>query len=679
MNAPPRAKVSVGPERMAPWIGIPDPGAAWRVGEAVLRLRRELAWRRARAELGGGLGASQDALDLLRHEEARAAFFAADAAAAHLCARIGAGRPDPGSRFERFCCALALDEAERQVLGLALAAALDAALAPVFAEASGDAARAYPTVALAQALFDAPIDALAAFEPARPLRALGVLSPCVAPSDPIALAPGLARYLAGAAGPETQGLALVRPDPDAEAPPATAMRLARPPEALEIVPVLGAARADVAGLLSALAAWGARPCLRGRARDVPLAAAIAAAEGADLALARPCGTRDDATRLAAALDSCADLPVRVLAHLTDRTLVAAFPGASLAPTIEMPRTTRARRAAILGRGLPGLDEKAVAETARDFRVEPAEAERVAGCFPDPAAPPDRVTLRAACRAECAVDLHGLAEELSPVFGRGDIVLPAAVAGRFDEAVETARGVAGVEALGGAPGGVGGLAFLFSGPSGTGKTMAARILARELDLPLLRVDVSRVVDKYIGETEKNLGRLFDSAERQRSVLFFDEADAIFGKRTEVRDANDRYANLETGYLLQRIEGYSGVAILATNRKRDLDDAFMRRLALAVEFPPPGREEREAIWRRSFPPRADVSALDVPFLARAFALTGGHIRTVALNAAMRAAARGEARMGMRDVLIAVKRELEKLDRTAGPDLFAQWSDEIEELRA
>jgi SpoVK/Ycf46/Vps4 family AAA+-type ATPase len=179
--------------------------------------------------------------------------------------------------------------------------------------------------------------------------------------------------------------------------------------------------------------------------------------------------------------------------------------------------------------------------------------------------------------------------------------------------------------------------LFAGESGTGKTMAAEVIANELRLNLYRIDLSAVVSKYIGETEKNLSRLFDAAEGNGIVLFFDEADAIFGKRSEVKDAHDRYANIEINYLLQRMETYSGLAVLATNMKSALDTAFLRRLRFIVNFPKPGAQERKLIWQRAFTPQVPLEGLDFDRLAN-FNFTGGDICSIALNASFLAAQAG-----------------------------------------
>ncbi|HET7065483.1 MAG TPA: AAA family ATPase [Rudaea sp.] len=204
----------------------------------------------------------------------------------------------------------------------------------------------------------------------------------------------------------------------------------------------------------------------------------------------------------------------------------------------------------------------------------------------------------------------------------------------------------------------GISVLFAGPSGTGKTMAAEIIARELDLPLYRVDLSTVVNKYIGETEKNLRRLFDAAEDSGAILHCDEADALFGKRSEVKDSHDRYANIEINYLLQRIEAFHGLAILTTNMKNALDSAFLRRLRFIVNFPFPGAAERESIWRGAFPLQAAIGALDFGQLAR-FSLTGGSIQNIALNAAFLAAREG-AQITMPRILEAARTEFRKLDK-------------------
>ena len=205
----------------------------------------------------------------------------------------------------------------------------------------------------------------------------------------------------------------------------------------------------------------------------------------------------------------------------------------------------------------------------------------------------------------------------------------------------------------------GISVLFSGPSGTGKSMAAEVIAAHLCLDLYRIDLSAMVSKYIGETEKNLRRVFDTAESSGAILFFDEADALFGKRSEVKDSHDRYANIEVAYLLQRMESYAGLAILATNMKTTLDSAFLRRLRFIVNFPFPSPADRRRIWQRIFPPGVVRRDLDYDRLAQ-LDLAGGAILNVALNAAFLAAARGSQEVTMPLVLQAARDELVKLQK-------------------
>ena len=204
----------------------------------------------------------------------------------------------------------------------------------------------------------------------------------------------------------------------------------------------------------------------------------------------------------------------------------------------------------------------------------------------------------------------------------------------------------------------GISALFSGESGTGKTMAAEVIANDLRLNLYRIDLSAVVSKYIGETEENLRRVFDAVERMDVILLFDEADALFGKRSEVKDSHDRYANIEINYLLQRMEAFRGLAILATNMKSALDPAFMRRLRFVVNFPVPDFEERRRIWEKALPPQTPRGSLDYELLAR-LDVTGGDIHSIALRAAFMAAQSGES-VTMPILLAAARTELCKLGK-------------------
>jgi SpoVK/Ycf46/Vps4 family AAA+-type ATPase len=214
-----------------------------------------------------------------------------------------------------------------------------------------------------------------------------------------------------------------------------------------------------------------------------------------------------------------------------------------------------------------------------------------------------------------------------------------------------------------------VAALFSGTSGTGKTLAAEVLAAELRLDLYRIDLSSVVSKYIGETEKNLRRVFDAAEEGGAILFFDEADALFGKRSAVRDSHDRYANIEVGYLLQRMENYRGLAVLATNLRSALDPAFLRRIRFVVTFPFPDANHRAEIWRRVFPAEMPRTGLDLERLAR-LDVAGGSIRNIALNAAFLALDAGEP-VSMAHLRQAAHAEYAKLERPLTAAEIGGWT--------
>jgi len=272
-------------------------------------------------------------------------------------------------------------------------------------------------------------------------------------------------------------------------------------------------------------------------------------------------------------------------------------------------------------------------------------------------------LNRGCRSQSNQSLATLSRKLAPRYTWPDITLPdnslaqmREICGqmRHRQTVYESWGFGEKHSLGR------GLCVLFFGPSGTGKTMAVEIIASELMLDAYKIDLSTVVSKYIGETERNLRKVFDEAETSNAILFFDEADALFGKRSEVKDAHDRYANIEINYLLQRMEEYQGLAILATNLRKNIDDAFFRRMHFAVEFPLPGQADRYAIWKQHFPSSAPVSAdLDFDFLASRLNVTGGNIKNIVMNAAFLAAANSGA-INMKHVVHATRREFEKIGR-------------------
>ena len=272
-------------------------------------------------------------------------------------------------------------------------------------------------------------------------------------------------------------------------------------------------------------------------------------------------------------------------------------------------------------------------------------------------------LREGARSQNASGLERLAHRIRPSVGWDDLVLPKQPMRFLRELSGRARLRPHVlDSWGMREGGRRGegISALFAGPPGTGKTMAAEVVAHDLGFDLYTIDLATVVDKYIGETEKNLDRIFGEAERVNGVLFFDEADALFGKRSEVKDAHDRYANVETAFLLQRMEAFDGIAVLATNLRSNLDEAFARRLDALIDFPMPDLEHRRRLWERSLRPdvpRADD--IDLEFMATTFELSGGHIRNVALAAAFMAAAEDRP-VGMADLIRGTQREFLKLGR-------------------
>ena len=299
--------------------------------------------------------------------------------------------------------------------------------------------------------------------------------------------------------------------------------------------------------------------------------------------------------------------------------------------------------------------------AEHFRLSAGTIASVgeAALSPDGRIDPDR--LWSTCRSLSRPRLEDLAERILPAASWSDLILPDAQTQVLHQLANQARHRMTVyESWGFSDRGRRGLGIsaLFAGASGTGKTLAAEVLARELRLDLYRIDLSAVVSKYIGESEKNLKQVFDAAEEGGVLLLFDEADALFGKRAEVKDSHDRYANIEVSYLLQRMESFQGLAVLTTNLKSSLDKAFQRRLRFTVDFPFPGAPEREAIWQRVFPAKAPTAGLDFKRLAQ-LNMTGGNIRNIALNAAFLAAEAGTS-VAMEHLLQATRQEAVKTER-------------------
>lgn len=295
-------------------------------------------------------------------------------------------------------------------------------------------------------------------------------------------------------------------------------------------------------------------------------------------------------------------------------------------------------------------------SARAIALAGSAARRAGEDGGDPAA-----TVAELCRIQARTALEDLAQRIEPRAHWDELVVPDDVAQTLREIISQVQhritvydvwgfGARGARGLG--------ITALFTGESGTGKSMAAEVLAKELDLDVYRIDLSTVISKYIGETEKNLRRVFDAADASGAILLFDESDALFGKRSDVRDSHDRYANIEVSYLLQRMDAYAGLAILTTNMKTSLDRAFQRRLRFIVQFPFPDVAQRERIWRNVFPAAVPIADLDFPRLAR-ISVAGGGVRNIAVNAAF-LAARDGGTVTMPLLLEAARAEFRKLNR-------------------
>jgi hypothetical protein len=565
-----------------------------------------------------------------------------------------------------------LDAIDRAALVIAAAPALDRRYASLFAYAQNDIGRRLPTPDLILALVtdsrETRLAGLARFAAGAPLIRHGLVTIAEAEqARPLA-----DRGLGVDDRIVTALLGETAPDPR------IADHIARPPADLPAEPHLTAqvAAALAAGNICILfegpvdagqhAAVRAALAERGQRLLVVDADAVG---GLALPLGREARlqsaallltTRDGGIeRLATAL-AAPDLPV----------FIAARPGAFDAATIAARRAVAViavapppvqRRADWWRTALPAPQAASASHLARQCRLGPFAITEMLACIPNDA---DIVaTASAAAAARAGGRLPAIARRVDAAWRWDDLLLPERQQRQLVELADTLahwpRVIAdwGFAARTPRPQNC---VAMFTGPSGTGKTMAASLVAAVGGVPLYRVDLAAVFDKYIGETEKQLDRLFDAADEAGAALLFDEADALFGKRTETQSSHDRYANLSTAYLLQRIEAHDGLVILTSNLPGNVDDAFARRLAALIAFPLPGIPERRRLWANAFPGAAPLAAdLDLDAIADTFDLSGGNIRNAAIAAAYRAAADDSA-ISRRHVLGAVARELEKLGR-------------------
>jgi AAA+ superfamily predicted ATPase len=606
--------------------------------------------------------------------------------------------PDAGEddHFARLAAALGLGAFELDVVLIALAPELDLRYERLYAYLQDDVTRRRPTVDLTlNLLCPSAADKLgrrACFTPEAPLLRHGLLRVVADAAHPdapllaraVVLEPQVVRWLLGRPGLDPRlaaGAELARPalpggdgplDPVREAGLVRLVRDARAAgQGLVLVfagPAgsgkrLAAARLAAATDMSLLTVDLDR--LASGVED-PLRTAATAARLHDAVLYLR-GGADRETELRPVIAGLHERGgIAVLAGprpLAGATAVVAFPPSDLAAR------RRCWRDALASAGL-ATDAGAVDALTARFRLGPDEtAAAVAlatGLARARQAAPGLDDLLAGARACATRDLGALARPVSPAHGWSDLVLPEDSLTQLRELcgrVAAGPRVLGEWGFGARPATGRGVTALFAGPSGTGKTMAAQVVAGELGLALYRIDLAGVVSKYIGETEKNLDRVFTATEGGGTILFFDEADALFGRRSEVRDSHDRYANLEISYLLQKMEEYEGVAILATNLRQNLDEAFVRRLAFTVHFPFPDEPSRRRLWAGVWPADTPLGPdVDLALLARRFKLSGGAIRNTALAAAFLAAADGGV-VTMAHLLHAVRREEQKLGRAVG----------------
>lgn len=704
------------PVAFLPRVEAGDPLASHWLRQVTLRMRREVCWLWHERSPGtsaapGSLPPYSDklaaTLDFTRYGEQKAAFFREDETAGYLSELLDTGAPDgPGAppvltgSFAWVVQELSFDPVDCFLLALALLPAIDSTASSVIAALLNDPAKTQPTLALAQRLWEDPAEILRLADRSHPLFRYALLqlslsggaSEFAASIDwetPLCIPPVLARQLVYPESASPSFAANRKTHPLPEGIELALSRLkAAPADQVRVLPLLGQKGAPFAATAEALAErLSTRVVSLGDAASsaISTACTLAWLRGTALYATFDAQRSDDSHRAALLLPSVLPpVPVTLIIGLTDKTLIKRLGvAAHLLPTLNLPQLSFAERRDLwveqLGPKLAAGLEPVIHECARRYRCERDTLISLARGLRGLHRPLAAEDLHAACRAELQFDIGELAQPVTPRFGFDELMLPAKQHRTLQELVRAMENLAEVHYEWGTARAwnESGLSALFAGPPGTGKTMAAEALADRLKLPLFRIDLSQVVNKYIGETEKNLRRLFDAADAADVILFFDEADSLFGKRTEVRDAHDRYANLEVSYLLERMERFKGLAILATNRKRDLDEAFLRRLRFVVDFPLPGVEERLRIWRQVMPSGVATDALDFTFLAQRFPLAGGHIRSAVFNACLQSAGAATRTLTMEAVVGAVKREYEKLDRTVALDQFGPYAAAVRRL--
>jgi hypothetical protein len=585
--------------------------------------------------------------------------------------------PQPAA-IDVLCSSFGLSLFEREVLLLAAASELDATQSKT----------AHPTFGMALAALDDPHwSAITPVAPLRRWRLIELLDPASVTTSRLRVDETILHFLAGIAYTDERVAALIDPvaaDPDlAPAHQKLAEAAAHGLSRTEPLPVVELCGSDPASRRAVAAA----ACETLGLKLCAIQAAQLSPPAHELETLMRLWEREAALTGSALLVECEGTETpgavsRFVDHISGALLISSRERRTLGTrrviALEVPRLTAAerRRQWFLSLGpaavsINGNIEALASHFAIGVPAIRSASAQVRATTPDASGTELAAQLWDACRDLARPRLGDLAQRIEAVASWEDLVLPERQIGILREIAIHARNQAAVyERWGFAAKSARGLGIsaLFAGASGTGKTMAAEVLAKDLNLDLYRIDLSAVVSKYIGETEKNLARIFDAAEEGGSILLFDEADALFGKRSEVKDSHDRYANIEISYLLQRMEAYRGLAILTTNMKSALDQAFVRRLRFTVDFPFPGPAERREIWRRVFPAETPTEALDFTKLAQ-LNVSGGHIRNIALGAAFLAVHDGSS-VGMPHLLRAARSEAAKLESTLSEVEVAGW---------
>jgi hypothetical protein len=577
--------------------------------------------------------------------------------------------PDSPPQLDQLTAVLGLSEFERDLLLLCVGAELDGRLAQAIAEAGGDPA-GLPTFGLAlDRLPGAHWDAVSANRPLRFWQLITINPPGRLTTAALSCDEAILMHLTGVDtfDPVLQGLAKYEPAQTHPLPPShcrLAAEIAALISAGQHVCLVGTAPSDRRHIAGRVADLLGQQLLRVGYTDLPTAPAERDATHRRLARAAVLGN----CLIEVEVDAAEPGERARLGHLADDLAVPGLiSGVSITgPVVATRRVELAATGeqqalweAVLG---PLADESAdqLPQLASAFRVGVPLAQSVAV---DVAVAdiPERVNvLWESTRARLRSGLDELADRIRPAATWDDLVLPPESRTLLTELIRHARQRELVSRAWREQRGQG-VAAMFTGDSGTGKTMAAEVVAAELGVDLYRIDLARVVDKYIGETEKNLSRVFDAAEASGAVLLFDEADALFGKRGEVKDARDRYANLEVAHLLTRMESYRGVAVLTTNLAGTVDRAFVRRLRFIVPFPFPDQQARRLLWQRAFPASVPVAEVDLDRLA-ALPIAGGTIHAIAVGAAVTAADSG-APVTLEQILAVAQRELIKAGKNPG----------------